>query len=185
LKVQYQKKTNLYTFNQLVEALGKSRTITIHPAVSEDFLDYGDIFDFFYKKLAGQIKQNHIFSLFDGSEMVLRESVLHQDFTCLIMKKGFKYLTHQEVVERGKEELRMLEREEINPYKVYKLFKNFRPYVPVEYPSDSMHAEPNLEVLAKVMAEMVDRKEFRATMKRKKYDRTKEQLENVAFGDDG
>ena len=65
LKVQYQKK-NLYTFDQLVEALGKSRTITIHPAVSEDFHDYGDLFDFFYKKLAGQIKQNHIFSLFDG-----------------------------------------------------------------------------------------------------------------------
>ncbi len=70
LKVQYRKK-NLYTFNQLVEALGTSRTITIHPAVSEDFLNYGDLFDFFYKKLAGQIKQNHIFSSFDGSEMVL------------------------------------------------------------------------------------------------------------------
>ena len=33
------------------------------------------------------------------------------------------------------------------------------------------------------MTEKVDRKGFRATMKRKKYDRTKEQLENVAFGD--
>jgi hypothetical protein len=41
-------------------------------------------------------------------------------------------------------------------------------------------------VLAKVRAEKVDRKEFRATLKRKKYDRTKEQLKNVAFGvDDG
>ena len=63
--------------------------------------------------------------------MVLRESFLHQDFTYPIMKKDFKYLTHREVVERGKEELRMLEWERINPYKVYELFKNVRLYVPV------------------------------------------------------
>jgi hypothetical protein len=33
-------------------------------------------------------------------------------------------------------------------------------------------------------AEKVDRKEFRATLKKKKYDRTKEQLETVAFSED-
>ena len=38
--------------------------------------------------------------------------------------------------------------------------------------------------LEKVKAEKVDRKEFWATLKKKKYDRTKEQLEPVAFGDD-
>ena len=183
LKVQYRKK-NLFTFNQLVEALGTSRTVTIYPAVSEDFLDYGDLFDFFYKKLVCQIKQNHIFSSTDGSEMVLRESVLHQEITYPILKKDFKYLTHREVIEHGNEELRMLEWQGINPYKVYELFKNFRPFVPVEFQSDPMYAEPSPEVLAKVKAEMVDRKEFRATLKRKKYDRTKEQLETVAFGDD-
>ncbi len=47
-KVQYQEK-NLYTFDQLVEALGTSWTIPIHPTVFEDFLDYGKLFDFFYK----------------------------------------------------------------------------------------------------------------------------------------
>jgi hypothetical protein len=77
--------------------------------------------------------------------------------------------------------LTTLEWEGINPYKVYELFKNFRPYVPVEFQSDPMYAEPSPEVLAKVKAEKVDRKEFRATLKKKKYDRTKEQLETVAF----
>ncbi len=33
-------------------------------------------------------------------------------------------------------------------------------------------------------AEKVDRKEFWATLMKKKYDRTKEQLETVAFSDD-
>ena len=79
--------------------------------------------------------------------------------------------------------MKPLEWEGINPYKVHELFKNFRPYVPVEYQPDPLYAEPSPEVLAKVMAKKVDRKEFRVTMKRKKYDRTKEQLENVAFGD--
>ncbi len=47
-----------------------------------------------------------------------------------------------------------------------------------------MYAEPSSEVLAKVMAEKVDRRVFRAALKKKKYDRAKEQLENVTFGND-
>ena len=70
-----------------MEALGALRTITIYPAVSEDFLNYSKLFDFFYKVLTGHSKKNHIFSLFYGSEMVLRESVLPQDFIYPIMKK--------------------------------------------------------------------------------------------------
>ena len=46
-----------------------------------------------------------------------------------------------------------------------------------------MYAEPSLEVLTKVKAEKVDRKEFLVTLKKKKYDRMKEQLKTVAFGD--
>ncbi len=75
------------------------------------------------------------------------------------------------------------ERDGINPYKVYELFKNFRSYVPVEFQLDPMYAEPSPEVLAKVKAEKMDRKEFWATLKKKKYDRMKEQLKTVAFGD--
>ncbi len=45
-----------------------------------------------------------------------------------------------------------------------------------------MYAEPSPEQMAKVKAEKVDRKEFRATLKKKKYDRTKRELEMVAFG---
>ncbi len=95
LKVMYRKK-NLYTFDQLVEALGTSWTITVHPSVSEDFLDYGNLFDFFYKKLAGQIKQNHIFSARQGDVITIRESVLgqHEEFIMPIMKNQFKDLDY-------------------------------------------------------------------------------------------
>ncbi len=75
-----------------------------------------------------------------------------------------------------------LEFEGINPDKVYELFKHYRPYVPVEFQSDPMYAEPSPEQMAKVKAEKVGRREFRATLKKKMYDKTKEQLETVAFG---
>ncbi len=64
--------------------------------------------------------------------------------------------------------MKPLEWEGINPYKVY---ENIRPFVPVEDQSDPMYAEPSPEVLAKVMAEKMDRKEFRATQKKKKYNK--------------
>ena len=108
----------------------------------------------------------------------------HEEFIVPIMKKDFKNCLYREIVDAAETEFRMLEWEGINPYKVYELFKNFRPYVPVEFQSDPMYAEPSPEVLAKVKAEKVDRKEFRATLKKKKYDRTKEQLETVAFSED-
>ncbi len=182
LKVQYWKK-NLYTFDQLVEALGTSRTITVHPTVSEDFLDYGKLFDFFYKKLAGQIKQNHIFSSGQGNELRVQESVLpqHKESIISIMQRQFFDLSYRQAVEIAESKLRTLEWEGVNPYRVYELFKNFRPYVPVEFHLDPMYAKPSPEVLAKVKAEKLDRKEFWATLKKKKYDRTKEQLEKVGF----
>jgi hypothetical protein len=101
----------------------------------------------------------------------------------MVMKKDFKDRNYQEIVDAPETKLTTLEWEGINPYKVYELFKNFRPYVPVEFQSDPMYAKPSPEVLAKVKAEKVDRKKFRATLK-KKYDRMKEQLKTVAFGDD-
>jgi hypothetical protein len=73
------------------------------------------------------------------------------------------------VIQRGKEELRTFEWEGINPYKVYELFNYYRPYVPVEFHSDLMYAEPSPEVLAKVKAEKVDRKEFWVTLKKKMF----------------
>ncbi len=100
LKIMY-RKTNLYTFNQLVEALGMSWTITVHSTMSKDFLNYGNLFDFFYKKLTGNIKQNHIFNADQGNEIRIRESVLaqHEEFILPIMKKDFKDLFYRDIVD--------------------------------------------------------------------------------------
>ena len=90
---------------------------------------------FLNKKLAGQSKQNHIFSATQGDEITIQESVLgqHKEFIVPIMKKDFKDLDYREIVDAAVTKLTMLEWEGINPYKAYELFKNFRPYVPVEF----------------------------------------------------
>jgi hypothetical protein len=107
-----------------------------------------------------------------GDEITIGESVLgqHEEFIVLVMKKDFKDRNYPDIVDTAETKSRTLEWEGINSYKVYELFKNFRPYVPVEFQLDPMYAEPSQEVLAKVKAEKMDRKEFRATLKKKKYE---------------
>ena len=107
----------------------------------------------------------------------------HQEFILQIGKKYMYSLTHTQVYELAQRELTWLEFEGINPYKVYELYKHYRPYVRVEFQSDPMYAEPSPEQM-EVKAEKVDRKEFRATLKKKKYDKMV-QLERNAFGDLG
>jgi hypothetical protein len=157
LKQEYRKK-NLYTFNQLVEALSVSHTITVHPTMAEDFLDYAKLFDFFYQKLAGQIQQNHIFSLGQGDEIMVRQNALpqHQEFILQIGKKHMDSLTYTQVYKLAQRELMWLEFEGINLYKLYELYEHYRPCALVEFQSDPMYAEPSPEQMAKVKAEKVD-----------------------------
>ncbi len=163
---QDNRKQNLYTFDQLMEALSVSHTITVHPTMVKDFLDYGKLFDFFYRKLTGQIQQNHIFSSGQGDKIRVRQSALpqHQELILQIGKKHMDSLMYTQVDKLAQRELMRLEFEGINPYKVYELYKHYRPYVPVECQSDPMYAEPSLEQMVKVKVEKVDRKEFRALL---------------------
>ena len=64
LKHEYRKQ-NLFTFDQLARTLDQSASVTVHRTVANDFLDYDSLLDGIYRKLAGNIKQNHIFSCSD------------------------------------------------------------------------------------------------------------------------
>jgi hypothetical protein len=54
LKQEYWKK-NLFTFGKLVRMLDKSSSLTIHPTVAEDFLNYSKLLDSLYRLLSGNI----------------------------------------------------------------------------------------------------------------------------------
>ena len=92
LKHEYRKQ-NLFTFDELVRALDHSATVTVYRTVPSDFFDYDKLLDGIYRKLAGHIKQNHIFSCEDdGCEMTIRKSNLaeHQEFILRIWKKNWE-----------------------------------------------------------------------------------------------
>jgi hypothetical protein len=70
----------------------------------------------------------------------------------------------------------------LNPYKIVDIYKNYRPNVPIEYHSDLMYTELSEEVWSKVKFEKMERLEFRANLKAKKYV-GKEQIKSMAFDD--
>ena len=184
LKHEYRKQ-NLFTFDQLVRALDHSETVTVYRTVANDFFDYDKLLDGIYRKLVGHIKQNHIFSCKDnGSEMTIRKSNLaeHQEFIIRIRKKNWETASKTEMLQYAEKVLKPIKCLGLNPYKMVEMFKNYRPVVPVEFHSDELYAEPSPEVWSKVKVEKVDRSEFRANLKAKKF-AGKELIESKAFDD--
>jgi len=185
LKHEYRKQ-NLFTFDELVRALDHSATVTVYRTVPSDFFDYDKLLDGIYRKLAGHIKQNHIFSCEDdGCEMTIRKSNLveHQEYIIRIRKKNWVSASKTELIQYAEKVLNPIECLGLNPYKMVEMFKNYRPVVPVECHLDELYAEPSPEVWSKVKVEKMDRSEFRANLKAKKY-AGKERVESTAFDDD-
>jgi hypothetical protein len=185
LKHEYRKQ-NLFTFDELARALDQSANVTVYRTVANDFFDYDKLLDGMYRKLAGHIKQNHIFSCEDdGSDMTIRQSNLpeHQEFILRLRKKNWETVGRTEMIEYAENVLKPIKCVGLNPYKMVEMFKNYRPVVPVEFHSDELYAEPSPEVWSKVKAEKTDRSEFRANLKAKKYV-GKEKIESTAFDSD-
>ena len=72
LKLEYWTQ-NLFTFQDMLEALTRWELVTIHPASPLDFLDYDKLMNKFYgRRLLGNIKKNHIFTCNDdGAQMII------------------------------------------------------------------------------------------------------------------
>jgi hypothetical protein len=169
--------------------LDQSASVTIHRTVANDFLDYDSLLDGIYHKLAGNIKQNDIFSCIDddGFEMRIRQSNLveHLEFIVKLRKKHWEYASWTELSKYAEGVLMPIPCVGLIPYKMVEMWKNYRPNVPIEYHTDVLYQEPSPEVWSKVKVEKTDRSEFRANLKAKKY-AGKERVESTAFdGDEG
>jgi len=105
LKTEYRLQ-NLFTFQDLLEALNRSPMVTVHPTSPVDFRDYDKLVQELYQTLSGNIKTNHIFSCTDyGSQMTLRISNLaeHREFGFDLRKKGtWDGMTHAEIAHFSK-----------------------------------------------------------------------------------
>ncbi len=179
-------KQNLFMFDKLVRMLDKSLSLTIHPTLDEDFLDYSKLLDGLYQPLTGNIKTNHIFSCTDGgTQITIRQSNLeeHQEYVLNLQKRGtWDGVTRAQLIEHADKVLKPIQCVGLNLYKTVEMYKNYRPNIPVEYHYDVMYMEPNEEVGLKVKVEKTERSEFLVNLKAKKY-AGKEQIESVAFGD--
>jgi len=101
MKKEY-RKHNIFTFEDLVSKLGESDSVTIHQPNANDFLDYDKLLDGPYRKLAGQIKKNHIFTCDDMDDvMKLQQSNLleHQETLVCLRKTNWKDADLRELTE--------------------------------------------------------------------------------------
>ncbi len=101
LKTEYRLQ-NLFTFQDLLEALNRSLMVTVHPASPEDFLDYNKLMNYLYRPLVGIVKKNHIFfCMDDGVQMILWESNLeeHNELVFNLWKRTTSKLLHAEIAE--------------------------------------------------------------------------------------
>jgi hypothetical protein len=183
LKQEYWKQ-NLFTFDGLVWTLDKSLSLTIHPTMAEDFLNYSKLLDGLYRPFTGNMKTNHIFSCTDdGMQIMIWQSNLeeHQEYVLNLWKRGtWDGVTWAQLTENADKVLKLIQCVGLNPYKMVEMYNNYRPNVPIYYHSDVMYAKPSEEVWSKVKVEKMERSEFRANLKAKKY-AGKEQFESVAF----
>ncbi len=183
LKQEYWKQ-NLFTFNELVWTLNKLLSLTIHPTVAKDFLGYSKLLDGLYQPITGNKKTNHLFSCKDnGMQIMIRQIILeeHQEYVLNLWKRGtWDGVTQAQLVEHAEKVLKPIKCVGLNPCKIVEMYENYRPNIPIEYHSDVMYAEPSDEVWSKVKVEKMERSDFRANLREKKY-AGKEQIESVAF----
>jgi hypothetical protein len=185
LKLEYRKQ-NLFTFQDMLEALNRSELVTVHPASPLDFLDYDKLMNKFYgRRLLGNIKKNYIFTCDnDRAQMIIQQSNLDEqgEYVIYLRKKGMWDILRQDIIQISDEVLAVpLPHSGLNPYNMVEMLSKYRPVVPAEFQSDELYAEPSKEVYSKVKTEKTDRSEFRAKLKATKYKSDTEKIKKMAF----
>ncbi len=100
--------------------LDKLLSLTIHPTVAKDFLNYSKLLDSLYWPLMGNIKKIHIFSCTDdGMQIMIRQSNLeeHQEYDLNLWKMGtWDGVTWAQLIEHADKVLKPIQCVWLNPY---------------------------------------------------------------------
>jgi hypothetical protein len=147
-KIEYHLK-NLFTLQDLLEALNMLPVVTVHPSRPQVFLDYNKLMNYLYQLLAGIVKKNHIFSCIDdGSQINLWQSNLAEPNKLVfnLRKRTTSKLTHAEIAETLNSVLVTIPNDGLNPYKAVEMFTKYHPNIPVHFHLDELYAEPNAKV---------------------------------------
>jgi hypothetical protein len=153
----------------------------------EDFLDYDRLFNDVYRNLVGKVKLNHIFSVSGDSPfpvIELHESNLDKNpiSNHALLKRGKVFNSAAKLKAHSATLLLPMTCLGMNPYKMVKVWMNYRSLVPEKYQCDTLYAKPDVNVMKKVN-EKVHQVKTREALMGKKYGTSKENIEDLAFGD--
>jgi hypothetical protein len=191
LKMLY-RKSNVYTFNQLMDVCGKSPHVTVVQVVDGDFKDYDNFLGLFYGKIAA-VTKSHIFSCkrpsngsvyTDGVKLMVfvKESNLEEHPTKtinIILPKMMLFNadgtegTLQEAVDSR---MSLLQRADfldhlpfkgIPEFKQVQLYRNYRKFIPAEF-KDEICPKPSDEVLKRQKDDQKRRADEKKEKKTKK-----------------
>ena len=159
IKYKYRKK-NLFTMERLFDWLGISECETVVSTLPEDFLDYNRLFTNVYCNLAGKVKKNHIFSVSGDGPLPVIE--LHESYldkypisNHALSKSGKAYNSAAKLQDHSAMLLLPMSCLGMNPYEKAKMWKNYRPLVPMKCQCDTLYAKPDATMMAKVKDEKV------------------------------
>lgn len=149
LKMTY-RKTNVYTFEQLVGVLNTAQDVAPTPATKDDFKNWEALEDKIYKNIiSGTVHKTHLFELTSCDPGILvtkdtasPDSVLRRQD----LRKNMKAEERATVVGDYEKHLEALEPPGIKPIKQYELWHKWRPYIPLEY-QDILCPKPSQEVI--------------------------------------
>ena len=103
----------------------------------------------------GKVKLNHIFSVRGNGHLPvieLRDSNLdeHPISNHALLKRGKVFNSAAKLKAHSATLLLPMICLGMNPFKMVKMWKNYRPLVPENYQCDSLYAKPDVNVMAKV-----------------------------------
>ena len=175
LKRQY-RRSNVFTFKQLLKVLNTNEKITVKEVRSEHFKEYGKFLQRFYKKFeSGTIKPNHVFSVDDSLE----------PGTIAVKVDDEGNVTKQKLVKKGmgldannwKQHLRAAHSNlipipecGIPDIKKVELYTKYRPLVPEEF-RDTICPFPGDDILQKIKKERNDRVREKKLIKQEKQEK--------------
>ena len=181
LKLRYHK-TDVYTYKQLIEVLSFHKQINVVPMEKEDFKDFLEWQDRFYRSpKGGDISQTHVFTVFGegygNPTSVWKQDrcgapITVEDFLPTNRNKKAKVMdaeARKNAIDKMLSELKILEPPGLREIKQVELYIKWGPLMPSDKERNETCPKPSDEVLAKVKDERNEKqKEKKQARKEKK-----------------
>ena len=163
LKRKY-RKSNLYSYDELLKCMETHKNITVRNVENGDFLEMENFLNKFYKRLKpGSMKNNYIFSLRKDNPTLLfvkRDDIDGSPEETQVLKKG-TFLDRKQTLMEEFTNIPMISELGIPEIKQVELYTKFRVLLPTEY-QDITCPHPGDNIMNKIKAERKERAKKRA-----------------------